>query len=170
MIELHYPAKGDLPETSGEMYAQRKPVLAYQKSLGWTQAIRRQVGKRKFEWVCSDYDGNTLFSDDEITAWTELPEPEQLTEAKEIIKDLLDTQYRLDPYLEVFKTRIKRAEDFLSGVCVTKKTPQTEDCSTCIYQDGACYPSTTIFDKNKKCKSYVKGKSIQKTEQEENER
>jgi len=39
--------------------------------------VRRQVGKRKLEWVCSDYDGNTLFSDDEITAWTELPEPEQ---------------------------------------------------------------------------------------------
>jgi hypothetical protein len=44
------------------------------------------------------------------------------------------------------------------------------DCTTCIYQDGACYPSTTIFDKNKKCKSYVKEKSIQKTGQEENER
>lgn len=40
----------------------------------------------------------------------------QLTEAKEIIKDLLDAQYRLDPYLEVFKARIKRAEDFISGV------------------------------------------------------
>lgn len=71
-IEMHYPAKGDLPETSGEMHAQRKPVLAYTKSLGWTQAIRRRVGK-KFEWVCSNYDGNTLFFDDEIIAWTELP-------------------------------------------------------------------------------------------------
>lgn len=76
-VTLHYPSKGDMPETSGEMRAQRKPVLAYTKSLGWAQAIRRQVGKNKFEWVCSDYDGNTLFSDDEITAWTELPEPEQ---------------------------------------------------------------------------------------------
>lgn len=45
---------------------------------------------------------------------------EQLTEAKKIIKDLLDTQYRLDPYLEVFKARIKRAEDFISGVRVTE--------------------------------------------------
>ena len=34
-------------------------------------------------------------------------------EAKQIIKDLLDTQYQLDPYLDVFKDRIKRAEDFL---------------------------------------------------------
>lgn len=76
-VTLHYPSEGDLPETSGEMCAQRKPVLAYTKSLGWTQAVRRQVGKNKFEWVCSNYDGNTLFSDDEITAWTELPEPEQ---------------------------------------------------------------------------------------------
>jgi hypothetical protein len=50
------------------------------------------------------------------------------------------------------------------------KIEQHEDCSTCIYQDGACYPSTTIFDKNKKCKSYIKGKNIQKTGQEENER
>lgn len=76
-VTLHYPSKGDMPEPSGEMRAERKPVLAYTKSLGWAQAIRRQVGKNKFEWVCSDYDGNTLFSDDEITAWTELPEPEQ---------------------------------------------------------------------------------------------
>ena len=42
-------------------------------------------------------------------------EIEQLTEAKEIIKDLLDTQYQLDPYLDVFKARIKRAEDFLAA-------------------------------------------------------
>ena len=34
-------------------------------------------------------------------------------EAKQIIKDLLDTQYQLDPYLDIFKARIKRAEDFL---------------------------------------------------------
>lgn len=27
--------------------------------------------------VCSDYDGNTLFFDDEIIAWTELPEPQE---------------------------------------------------------------------------------------------
>ena len=60
-IEMHYPAKGDLPEPSGEMRAERHCVLAYTKSLGWTQAIRRRVGKKKFEWVCSDYDGNTLF-------------------------------------------------------------------------------------------------------------
>lgn len=77
MIEMHYPVKGDLPELSGEMHEQRKTVLAYTKSLGWTQAIRRLVGKKKFEWVCSNYDGNTLFSDDEIVAWTELPEPKQ---------------------------------------------------------------------------------------------
>lgn len=85
MIEMHYPAKGDLPELSGEMHAQRKPVLAYTKSLGWTQAVRRQRGKRAFEWVCSNYDGNTLFFDDEITAWTELPEPEQ--EGKDEVSD-----------------------------------------------------------------------------------
>ena len=73
----HKVADGDLPETSGEMHAERKPVLAYTKSLGWTQAVRRRIGKRKFEWVCSDYDGNTLFFDDEIIAWTELPEPQE---------------------------------------------------------------------------------------------
>ena len=28
------------------------------------------------------------------------------------------------------------------------------DCSTCIYKEGSCYPSTTIFDKDKTCKSY----------------
>lgn len=74
-IEIHYPAKGDLPELSGEMHAERKPVLAYTKSLGWTQAVRRRIGKRKFEWVC--YDGNTLFFDEEIIAWAELPEPQE---------------------------------------------------------------------------------------------
>ena len=30
----------------------------------------------------------------------------------------------------------------------------TKDCSTCIYKEGSCYPSTTIFDKDKTCKSY----------------
>ena len=29
-----------------------------------------------------------------------------------------------------------------------------KDCSTCIYKEGSCYPSTTIFDKDKTCKSY----------------
>lgn len=28
------------------------------------------------------------------------------------------------------------------------------DCSTCICKEGSCYPSTTIFDKDKTCKSY----------------
>jgi hypothetical protein len=74
-IKMHFPSDGDFPEVSGEMRAKRHCVLAYTESLGWTQAIRRRVGKKKFEWVCSNYDGNTLFFDDEITAWTELPEP-----------------------------------------------------------------------------------------------
>ena len=30
-----------------------------------------------------------------------------------------------------------------------------KDCSTCIHKEGSCYPSITIFDKNKTCKSYV---------------
>ena len=29
-----------------------------------------------------------------------------------------------------------------------------KDCSTCICKEGSCYPSTTIFDKDKTCKSY----------------
>lgn len=28
-VTLHYPSKGDMPEPSGEMRAERKPVLAY---------------------------------------------------------------------------------------------------------------------------------------------
>ena len=28
------------------------------------------------------------------------------------------------------------------------------NCSTCICKEGSCYPSTTIFDKDKTCKSY----------------
>lgn len=90
VIKLHDLRKNpdDLPETSGEMHAQRKPVLAYTKSLGWTQAIRRRVGKKNFEWVCSDYDGNTLFSDDEITAWTELPEPTMEEGKHEVFRNI----------------------------------------------------------------------------------
>ena len=41
---------------------------------------------------------------------------DQLDKAKEIIKDLLDTQYRLDPYRDIFKDRITAAEQFLSEV------------------------------------------------------
>jgi uncharacterized protein (UPF0335 family) len=30
-----------------------------------------------------------------------------------------------------------------------------KDCSTCICKEGSCYPSVTIFDKDKTCKSYA---------------
>lgn len=29
-----------------------------------------------------------------------------------------------------------------------------KDCSTCIHKEGSCYPSLTIFDKDKTCGSY----------------
>ena len=38
----------------------------------------------------------------------------QLIKAKEIIKELLDTQSQLDPYRDIFKDRILKAEQFLS--------------------------------------------------------
>lgn len=41
---------------------------------------------------------------------------DQLDKAKKIIKDLLDTQYRLDPYRDIFKDRIAAAEQFISEV------------------------------------------------------
>ena len=41
---------------------------------------------------------------------------DQLTKAKEIIKELLDTQYQLDPYRDVFKTRVLKAEQFLKEI------------------------------------------------------
>lgn len=40
----------------------------------------------------------------------------KLTQAKEIIKELLDTQSRLDPYRNIFKGRILKAEQFLQGI------------------------------------------------------
>lgn len=40
----------------------------------------------------------------------------QLAAAKEIIKELLDTQSRLDPYRDIFKDRILKAEQFLEEV------------------------------------------------------
>ena len=30
-----------------------------------------------------------------------------------------------------------------------------KDCNTCVCKEGSCYPSTTIFDKDKTCKSYA---------------
>ena len=30
----------------------------------------------------------------------------------------------------------------------------TENCGTCLFKEGSCYPSGTIFDKDKTCKSY----------------
>lgn len=41
---------------------------------------------------------------------------DQLDKATKIIKDLLDTQYRLDPYRDIFKDRIAAAEQFISEV------------------------------------------------------
>lgn len=38
---------------------------------------------------------------------------QNITRAKEIIKELLDTQNRLDPYRDLFKDRILKAEQFL---------------------------------------------------------
>ena len=29
-----------------------------------------------------------------------------------------------------------------------------EDCTTCLYKDGSCYPSYNIYSKEKRCKSY----------------
>ena len=40
----------------------------------------------------------------------------QLATAKEIIKELLDTQSQLDPYRDIFKDRILKAEQFLEEV------------------------------------------------------
>ena len=40
---------------------------------------------------------------------------ERLEQAKEIIKELLDTQSRLDPYRSIFRDRILKAEQFLNS-------------------------------------------------------
>ena len=70
--EWHKVADGDLPNTSGEMHAERYPILACTKKGYVTVAIRRKHG-RAYEWFCSDYDGNTLYLDKEIIAWCEIP-------------------------------------------------------------------------------------------------
>lgn len=71
---IHYPSEKDYPEMSGELHAEIKPVLVYTDSLGWTTGIRRKKG-RGIEWACFNYDGTTLFRDDEVVAWMELPAP-----------------------------------------------------------------------------------------------
>lgn len=68
----------DLPPTSGEMHAERYPILACTKNGYVTVAIRRKHG-RAYEWFCSDYDGNTLYLDKEIIAWREIPKYQELT-------------------------------------------------------------------------------------------
>lgn len=68
----HKVADGDLPPTSGEMHAERYPILACTKNGYVTVAIRRKHG-RAYEWFCSDYDGNTLYLDKEVIAWSEIP-------------------------------------------------------------------------------------------------
>lgn len=68
----HKVADGDLPPTSGEMHAERYPILACTKNGYVTVAIRRKHG-RAYEWFSSDYDGNTLYLDKEIIAWCEIP-------------------------------------------------------------------------------------------------
>lgn len=131
-IKLHFPADGDFPELSGEMHAERKPVLAYTKSLGWTQAIRRRVGKRAFEWVCSNYDGNTLFRDDEIVAWTELPKPEQLIEIKEFedVKLLLeDMEKKEQAFHNAMNLLVVKAQPYLPIEVSAEYLPG----------DGACF-------------------------------
>ena len=70
--EWHKVADGDLPPTSGEMHAERYPILACTKKGYVTVAIRRKHG-RAYEWFCSDYDGNTLYLDKEVIAWCEIP-------------------------------------------------------------------------------------------------
>ena len=70
--EWHKVADGDLPNTSGEMHAERYPILACTKNGYVTVAIRRKHG-RAYEWFCSDYDGNTLYLDKEVIAWCEIP-------------------------------------------------------------------------------------------------
>jgi len=67
----HKVADGDLPPTSGEMHAERYPILACTKNGYVTVAIRRKHG-RAYEWFCSDYDGNTLYLDKEVIAWCEI--------------------------------------------------------------------------------------------------
>ena len=69
--EWHKVADGDFPPTSGEMHAERYPILACTKNGYVTVAIRRKHG-RAYEWFCSDYDGNTLYLDKEIIAWCEI--------------------------------------------------------------------------------------------------
>ena len=64
----------DLPPFSGDMMAQRTPILAYTQELGVTQAIRLKRGRGNAEWYCSNYDGNTIFYDSEIIKWAEMPQ------------------------------------------------------------------------------------------------
>ena len=54
-----------------------------------------------------------LTEDNVVMAEQRAEVAKQLTKAKEIIKELLDTQSQLDPYRDIFKDRILKAEQFL---------------------------------------------------------
>ena len=58
-----------------------------------------------------------LQATDEGTSFAHLKSLEaQLAQAIEIIKELLDTQSQLDPYRDIFKNRILKAEQFLQDI------------------------------------------------------
>lgn len=104
--ECHYPNMGEFPETSGDMRKDWKPVLIYTKELGWTVGMRFKKN-RKHEWYCSNYDGNTIFLDEEIIAWKELPEP-----PKETKQDCTKCIHYAECYLRRHNEAIDYCQDF----------------------------------------------------------
>lgn len=74
--------------------------------------------KQEAEELYNDWYAHKLGAISIIDVICKMAEPRErkIAEAKKIIKDLLDTQYRLDPYRDMFKDRIAAAEQFISEV------------------------------------------------------
>ena len=86
-----------------------------------SMALKDPILQQSFEIICKENAELKSIADFQTSSnmdrYFQLKrKKEQLTKAKEIIKVLLDTQSQLDPYRDIFKDRILKAEQFLSEV------------------------------------------------------
>ncbi len=122
-------------------------------------------------WIVKDWndlqEGKKLFIQAFIAGLKTNKQNNQLTKAIEIIKELLDTQYQLDPYRDIFKTRVLKAEQFLQeverdlneGLDLDKTTEDKENIQSDT-STGTTIKSEPRKWKGWKDKDYISGRMI----------
>lgn len=79
-----------------------------------SMALKDPILQQGFEIICKE---NAEFKETVIKMNNVITETfSNLNKAKEIIEELLDTQSCLDPYKDIFKDRVLKAEQFLKEV------------------------------------------------------